>query len=389
MIRPIHVGRLLGVDINLDISIVLLVVFAWFYWGHNGSVVAFLLGIVLIALVFMSVLAHEMGHAMKARESGVQVLDVTLSPLAGIARVEQASSTPRDELFIALAGPAVNLAIFVFLLPWTLLIAVVSGPESIFAAGERFRDLNVGSMVAAVTVLNLAMMIFNLIPAFPLDGGRVLRAYLSTKMDRRQATSIAGRVGLGIAILLILIGLLTRDWLWPFLGLFILWAGFHESRIVRIEDQMQNMHVGSYALWDDGGISPEVPLSYATRGGTRDMVVTQRGRVVGMLWQTRLLEHLDGGVGGRIVADIMEDPLYIADVSEPLWDVQRHMNELNTRAIPVTEKGLYRGVFSTDRFLNLYRQIAPGLQDREWEISEEWRSALLDTFRRKGGRRGR
>lgn len=384
MIRPIHIARVLGVDINLDVSIVLVFILAWLHWGHNGSVVAFLYGCVLIVLAFLSVWAHEMGHAIMARECGVQVLDVTLSPIAGVARVEQASNSPRDELFIALAGPAINLAIFMILLPWVLVIAVVSGPGSLFAAGDMFRDLNPSSMLAAIAVLNIALMLFNLIPAFPLDGGRVLRAFLSTRMSRHQATVIASRIAIGFAILLIVMGALSRDLILPLLGVFVLWAGYHESRIVRVEEQMQSMHVGSYALWDDGGISPEVPLSYALRGGPRDMVVTQRGRVVGMLWRNKLLDHLEGGVGGRIVADFMEDPAYVADVSESLWDVQRHMNELNARAIPVTEKGLYRGVFSADRFLNLYRQIAPGLQDRDWEVSQEWRDAVLDNFRRRG-----
>lgn len=387
MIRPIHVGRLLGVDINLDLSVVLVLILAWFHWGHNGSISAFVYGCLLIVFVFLSVLTHEMGHAMMARECGVQVLDVRLSPIAGVARVEQVSNSPRDELFIALAGPGANLAIFVLLLPWVLLISVVSGPESLFAVGDRFRDLNLTTMVAAVAVLNFAMMVFNLLPAFPLDGGRVLRAFLSNHMSRRRATVVAGRIGIAIAIVLIVVGVVSRDPLWPLLGVFILWAGLHEARIVRIEDQMQSLQVGSYALWDDGGISPEVPLSYATRGGPRDMVVTQRGRVVGMLWRDSLLEHLEGGVSGRIVADYMEDPAYVADVSESLWDVQRVMIERNTRAIPVTEKGLYRGVFSADRFLNLYRQIAPGLQDRDWEVSEEWRSAVLDTVRRWGRNR--
>lgn len=387
MIRPIHVTRVLGVDINLDISVVLMLVLAWFHWGHDGSVSAFLWGCLLVVLAFLSVMAHEMGHAMMARESGVQVLDVTLSPLAGVARVEQVSNSPRVELFIALAGPATNLAIFILLLPWMLLIAVVAGPESLFGAGDRFRDLSLTSMIAAIGVLNLALMLFNLLPAFPLDGGRVLRAFLSNRTSRRQATIIASRIGIAIAVALILFGIFARDPLWPLLGVFILWAGYHESRMVRIEDQMQSLQVGSYALWDDGGISPEVPLGYALRGGPRDMVVTQRGRVVGMLWRDSLLEHLEGGVSGRIVADFMEDPAYVADESESLWDVQRQMNELNTRAIPVTEKGLYRGVFSADRFLNLYRQIAPGLQDRDWEISEEWRDAVLDTVRGRGSGR--
>ncbi len=383
MPRPINVARVLGVDINLDLSVVLVLILAWFHWGHNGSVVAFLWGCVLILLIFLSVLAHEMGHAMIARECGVQVLDVTLSPIAGVARIEQAPISPRDDLFIALAGPAVNLAIFVVLFPWMLLIGVVSGPDSLFAAGNQFRDLSLTTLISAIATMNLGLMAFNLLPAFPLDGGRVLRAFLSNHMSRRSATSVATRIGIGFSVLLVIIGIVNRDPLLPLLGLFIVWAAYFEARIVRIEDQMQNLHVGSYALWDGGGISPEVPLSYALRGGPRDMVVTQRGRVVGILWRNRLLEHLDGGVGGRIVADIMEDPVYIADVGETLWDVQRKMNHLNTRAIPVTDKGLYRGVFSADRFLNLYRQIAPGLQERDWQISEEWRDAVLDTFRRR------
>ena len=383
MLRPINVARVLGVDINLDLSIVVVFILAWFHWGYHGSIGAFLWGCVLVVLIFLSVLAHELGHAMMARECGVQVLDVTLSPIAGVARIEQAPISPRDDLFIALAGPGVNLAIFVILFPWMLLIGVVSGPDSLFAAGNQFRDLDLTTIISAIATMNLGLMLFNLVPAFPLDGGRVLRAFLSTRMSRRRATTIASRIGIGFGILLILLGVLNRDPIPPLLGLFVLWAAYFESRIARIEDQMQNLYVGSYALWDGGGISPEVPLSYATRGGARDMVVTQRGRVVGILWGNKMLEHLDGGVGGRIVADIMEAPVYIADVSESLWDVQRKMNHLNTRAIPVTEKGLYRGVFSADRFLNLYRQIAPGLQERDWEISEEWRDAVLHTFRRR------
>lgn len=384
MLRPINVTRLLGVDINIDLSVVLVVILAWFHWGHNGSIVAFLWGVVLITLVFLSVLAHELGHAMMARECGVQVLDVTLSPIAGVARIEQAALSPRDDLFIALAGPGVNLAIFVFLFPWMLLLGVVSGPETLFTAGDQFRDLGLSTLISAVAIVNLGLMIFNLVPAFPLDGGRVLRAFLSTQMSRRQATTIATRIGIAFAILFIVLGIVNRDPFLPLLGLFVIWAAYFESRIARVEDQMQSLRVGSYALWDGGGISPEVPLSYALRGGPRDMVVTQKGRVVGILWRNQLLKHLDGGVGGRIVADIMEVPVYVAEVSESLWDVQRRMNALNTRAIPVTEKGLYRGIFSADRFLNLYRQIAPGLQDRDWEISEEWRDAVLDIFRRRG-----
>lgn len=383
MLRPFHIARMLGVDINIDVSFIPVIVLAWIHWGYRGSIVSFAWGCVLIAVIFLSVLAQELGHAMMARENGVQVLDVSISPLAGVAKIEQASNSPRAELLIALAGPAFNLAIFITLLPIVMLLSVISGAEAVFDVGSGFRDLGLTNIIAAAALFNLGLAVFNLVPAFPLDGGRVVRAYLSTRMNRHSATVIASRIGIGIAIVLIAIGAVQRDLILPCLGLFILWAGISESRIGRIEDQMQRLLVGSYALWDGGGISPEVPLGFALLGGPHDMVVTQRGRVVGMLWQERLLNHLEGGIPGRIVADIMEDPKYVADVSENLWDVQRHMNELGTRAIPVTHKGLYRGVFSAARFLNLYRQISPGLHDREWSVDEEWREAVLATFQRK------
>lgn len=383
MSRPINITRILGVDINLDLSIVVVVALAWLHWGHNGSVGAFLWGLLLIALLFLSVLAHEMGHALMARECGVQVLDVTLSPIAGVARIEQAPTTPKDDLFIALAGPGVNLGIFMLLFPWMLLIGIVSGPESLFAAGNQFRDLGPTTIISAVATINLGLMLFNLVPAFPLDGGRVLRAFLSTRLSRRSATTIATRIGIGFSVALVVIGILNRDPILPLLGVFVLWAAYFESRTVRIEDNMRRLQVGAYALWDGGGISPDVPLSYAFQGGARDRVVTHRGKVVGMLMEGDARLGYQGGVSNRIVADYMEAPAYIADVSESLWDVQRHMNAVHARVIPVTDKGIYRGIFSADRFLNLYRQVAPGLQPREWGISEEWRDAVLATFRRR------
>ncbi len=146
---------------------------------------------------------------------------------------------------------------------------------------------------------------------------------------------------------------------------------------------MRNLRVGQYALWDMGGISPHDPLTFALRGGPRDMVVTSRGRVVGMLWRSQLLDGLQGGVAGRVVADVMDRSVYIADVDDSVYDVQQKMNAMQRWAVPVTEDGMYRGIFTAERFVGLYRQMAPGLQEREWTLSEEWRDAISANFRRK------
>lgn len=385
MIRPLRVGRLLGVDVNIHPTFALVFVFAFLYWGlgEGGGVVPFLLGTVLVLLAFLSVLVHELGHVVMAREFGIQVLDITLWPFSGVARIEQTPASPRNELLIALAGPGMNLAIFMLLLPIILLIGVLGGPDLLFGAGDRFRSLDPVSMIAAIGVLNLALMVFNLLPAFPLDGGRVLRAAMTPRIGRGRATEIATKLGVGVAALLIIVGIWQRDLLLPVFGLFIIFAARAESRMVRVESQMRRLRVGQYALWDMGGVSPDDPLTFALRGGPRDMVVTDRGRVVGMLWRSQLLEGLQGGVAGRRVGDVMDRAVYVADVDDSIFDVQQQMSRMQRWAVPVTEDGLYRGIFTAERFVGLYRQLAPTIQERDWTISEEWKDAISSNLRRR------
>jgi hypothetical protein len=121
---------------------------------------------------------------------------------------------------------------------------------------------------------------------------------------------------------------------------------------------MRRLRVGQFALWDHGGIAPGQPLMLALTGGPRDLVVTDGGRVVGMLWRHSLLSGLNGGAGDRRVADVMDSNAPTADVNESLYDVQQRMSRLNRWAVPVTEGGLYRGIFTAERFLHVYRQLS-------------------------------
>jgi len=385
MIRAFHAGRILGVDVNIHPTFALVFLFAFLQWGigEHGGVRPFLLGCVLVVLVFLSVLAHELGHCIMARQFGIQVLDITLWPFSGVARIEQMPASPRNELLIALAGPGVNLGIFMLLLPPVLLIGVLAGGDSLFTAGGLLGTLELTSLLAAIAILNLGLMVFNLLPAFPLDGGRMLRAVITPALGRSRATSLATQIGIAIAIVMIVIGIWQRDFLLPMCGIFIIFAAQAEMRMVRVESQMRSLKVGQFSTWDMGGISPNDPLTYALREGPRDLVVTERGRVVGMLWRTQLLDGLQGGVAGRTVADVMDRSVYIADVEDSVFDVQQHMNRTQRWALPVTENGLYRGIFTAQRFVSLYRQIAPGLRERDWALSDEWKEAISSNLRRR------
>jgi CBS domain-containing protein len=148
------------------------------------------------------------------------------------------------------------------------------------------------------------------------------------------------------------------------IAVFIAVVALAEDRAVRLESTLKRMRVGQFALWDMGGIAPDQPLAYALRGGPRDIVVTSGGKVVGMLWRNRLLAEIGIGVGSRTVRDVMESDVPTLDVDASVYEVQRMMAEQQRWAVPVTENGVYRGIFTGDRFLHIYRQISPDPMQR-------------------------
>ncbi len=360
--RSISLGRVQGIDIKLHPSFVLVLLWVLIDWkrlaGFAGGSVAF--GLVFVSLVFGCVLLHELGHAFMARHYGIRVHDVTLSVIGGVARMNRMPVDPRAEAAIALAGPVVNVAVAVLLLPWVLLLGVFAGlstPAEFLR--EMLRPTPVG-LVAGLVAANLMLAAFNLLPAFPMDGGRLLRAALASGLGRDTGTRVAVFIAYGLAAFLAIAGVVVLGSIsLPLIAVFIALMAHAEGRSVRIEGALRRLRVGQFALWDRGGVSPDQPLTWALRGGPRDVVVTENGRVVGMLWRNRLLAEIGAGAGGRAVADVMDRdaPTVAADAS--VYDVHLLMNELDRWALPVTEDGAYRGVFTVDRLAHVYRQVTP------------------------------
>jgi Zn-dependent protease len=218
-------GRAFGINIYVHWSFLLLVAFVLYRnWTLGGQALA-VFGVMVLFAAFACVVLHELGHALMARHFGIPTWDITLYPIGGVARLERMSEKPWEEFCIAVAGPAVNVVITAIL----AVPAIVSLMElrSSPMLPEQFQ----GHFLLALFIVNLFLVLFNMVPAFPMDGGRVLRALLVTPLGRVTATQVAATLGKIFA----LVFLLCSYWnpVLALIGIFVFFAGQQELAAVR------------------------------------------------------------------------------------------------------------------------------------------------------------
>ena len=194
--------------------------FIWYLY-QTASLLIAAAGIALLGTVFLCVVLHEYGHALMARRYGIKTLDITLYPIGGVARLERLPKDPKQELWIALAGPAVNLAIAGILYLISGFFGASVAVEAIWAAAPT-------NILGMLIWFNLVMVGFNMIPAFPMDGGRVLRAGLAQTMSFSRATQIAGVVGQGVAVIMAIYGIFSSQIMLIFIAIFVIVAAKQE-----------------------------------------------------------------------------------------------------------------------------------------------------------------
>lgn len=366
--KSIGIGTFRGVSINVHPTFALLLIWVIYQWGYaaNACLPGVIFGTLVLLAVFGCVLAHELAHAVVAMHYGLAVHDITLLPIGGVARIEHASLSPRSESLIALAGPAINIVIAVMLTPVVMLVAMARNVNQAFGILLYADEISVAGFILYLWIANILLAVFNLLPAFPMDGGRVLRALLSIKRSRLSATRFAAYAGQSFAVLLGLAGILMGDFTLPLVAVFILISAQIEMRHIEIEAALRMLPVGQFALWDNGGISPDAPLSFATSGGPRDLVVTRNNRVVGILWRHELMNYLNGSHHELYVRDVMDRSVHPAELGDSVYDVHLWMHESNRSAVPVVDNGEYRGIFTTDRLAHVYQVIEE--RNRNWQV---------------------
>lgn len=359
MFRSFSIGHIRGIDLRVHPSFGLVLLWVFFQFGMSGqpSIGGFVYGLVLMLAVFVCVVLHELGHCFMAQEYDVRVRNITLYPFGGAAFIEHMPMRPRSEFMITIAGPVVNIAIAAALIPPLFLFGVVRGYESFGDYVRAFEAVHPTGLLVYLFFANIAIVIFNLLPAFPMDGGRLARAGLTELIGRDRATGVAVGMAIVAALAMLIAGVWFRQWALPLIAVFIVIAAYGEGKAVQLESAMRRLRVGQFALWDSGGIAPHVPLAAALRGGPRDMVVTEGGHVVGMLWRRDVLLALNGGAGNRTVADVMDDRAYPVDIDDSVYHVQQHMHATNRWAVPVVDGHAYRGIFTVERFAHVYRYL--------------------------------
>jgi Zn-dependent protease len=293
-------GQLCGIDIRLHWSF--LIVPAWVALATLAAGAALASAVsatIFILAVFGCVLLHELGHALMAHRYGIATRDITLLPIGGLARLERMPRSPRQELAIALAGPAVNFTIAGAL--WLGLLLRGSVELSFTLAPVA------GSFLANLLAVNLGLAVFNLLPAFPMDGGRVLRAVLASCISYDRATQIAARVGQGLAVCLAVVGLFGNVNL-LLVALFVFLAARSEADAVASEASIPNRQAArempaSLMLLPAHARADEVTGALFTRQGS--FPVVQGDEVVGILSKATLLGALANGGGHRLIAQLM------------------------------------------------------------------------------------
>ena len=381
MFRSISLGNLAGIDIRVHPSLALAAIWVIYEFGFrtDGGLSGAFFGLILLVLILGCVVLHELGHSFMAREFGSGTREITLYPLGGAAYIERMPALPKLEAAVTIAGPLVNIAIASCLLPLVIATGVIAGYSSIDEYLIASAEPTLVGLVITVFLFNIANVLFNLVPAFPMDGGRLVRAGLTAIVGRDTATNLAVLFGYIIAGAMFVIGLWISQPTLPLIAAFVIYLAYVEGKSVRIESMMRRIRVGQFALWDGGGIPAEVPLKLALAGGSRDIAVVEDGRVIGMLWRRDVQKAVRAGAANHLVADIVDRQIITAEINATVHDVHLTMEEANRWAIPVVEDGLYRGIFTSDRLMHVYK-IASDQASGRRRLSTFW-TAIGDRVR--------
>jgi Zn-dependent protease/CBS domain-containing protein len=346
------IGRAFGIDIKVHWTFFLLLIFfAFLGFQEAGSVVGALVTTAVIVALFFCVLLHEFGHSLVAQRLGIEILDITLLPIGGLARLKRLPDKPWDEVKIAVAGPLVNvvLAPIFFGLAFLVGVNLSNFPQPIAA------QQSLGDVLFYLGVINVVLVLFNLIPAFPMDGGRVLRGLLATRLGPVRATDISAAIGQLFAVAFFLLGFFTNPFL-ILIAVFIFFGANGEREMVRQRELMRGLNV-SDVMGTKRRTETVTPyhnfgqvLDAVIHGYQEDFpVVDENEKLVGMITRNEILAAAHSPDRYGSVRDLMKTEVPTISPDADLFkDGYRILQESGLRALPVVKNGELVGMLTTD-----------------------------------------
>lgn len=362
----LNLGKIKGIDIKIHLTFVLILIWAAYSWGVSSGkgVQGALFGIVATLLLFISVTLHELGHSFQALKYGVKVHDITLMPLGGLSRMEEIPENPNKEFRIAIAGPLVNFAI-AFLL---VVIGFVLNARTLISLKDlqaALGGVSWSGLLAYLIIANLLLGLFNLIPAFPMDGGRVLRSLLAKKMSHARATRIATQIGQGFALLMGLWGFTSGSWTLAIIAIFIWMGAGQENQGVQIKHIFGEVTVSNVmtrspqVLRVNDTLSKAIELTLSTSQADFPVLEWGSKQVAGLLSEKDLLRGLHSLDASAAVREVMSTQIVYAHPDDMLNSVQQKMLQKRLQAIPVVNNdGDLVGLLTTNDVNEAYRLLS-------------------------------
>jgi stage IV sporulation protein FB len=363
----LNIGSIAGTVIRVHITFLLFL--GWIFaasWVSGGPHAAWQ-GLAFMVLLFACVVAHEFGHIFTARAFGVTTPDVVLLPIGGVARLERIPEEPREEFLVAIAGPLVNVAI-------AGVLVLLAGAH--LSAGDLHAvESPRASMIDRLAAVNLFLAVFNMIPAFPMDGGRVLRALLATRLGYVRATEIAAFIGQGVAFALGFFGLLSTNPILIFIAIFVYLAASAEAHMVAIRAMSHGVPVSAAMMTQFATLAPEAHVDEAVQtllhtSQSEFPVIDAAGKPVGLLGRGDLIRALKELGPDARVGDAMSTKLPTIGHRSCLEEAFRLLQEKSAAAVAVTDAtGRLVGLVTSEtvgEMLMLQRALPKGARLGPW-----------------------
>ncbi len=339
----INIGKIFGINFRIHVTFFLLLFFIFMSVLPQHGFQRALLAMLFICAVFVCVLIHEIGHSLIARHFGKEAKSITLLPIGGVAMMEEMPEKPVQEIAMSIIGPFINLIIaailYMFVGHWTGIGAPNLTPDSARA------------FFAGLIGVNIMLAIFNLIPAFPMDGGRVLRGVLALRFDFVQATTTAVFIGQAIAMFFIFFGIFFNWWL-AIIGLFLYIGAGTEKQQVILKSLLNNVPASEAMVREFQTLAPDEPLSRALEhfyhGCQDDFPVIGKDGFEGILTRDRILASIHGKGLETWVSEVMDTNPASITPTMSLEDVYKQLLSAHKTAVVVMDKGHIEGIVCLD-----------------------------------------